>query len=104
MTNDGGGYSGHTGVFTAPVTGMYVFFVNQLTIHGKTLESLIVHNGIPIANIYSGDDKYYSSGSNMAVIQLNLGDEVGVKVHDSFHDSGPIIDGPWTTFSGYKLY
>lgn len=96
------GYNKHNGKFTAPVKGIYVFFANFLTFLGKKLEALIVRNGVNFCNIYAGDGTGYGSGSNMAVVALEVGDVVWVKAH--VHDTGVHLDGPWTSFSGFLLY
>lgn len=95
-------YNKHNGKFTAPVKGIYVFFANVLTFLGKKLEALIVRNGVNFCNIYAGDGTGYGSGSNMAVVALEVGDVVWVKVH--VHDPDVHLDGPWTSFSGFLLY
>lgn len=95
-------YNKHNGKFTAPVKGIYVFFANFLTFLGKKLEALIVRNGVNFCNIYASDGTGYGSGSNMAVVALEVGDVVWVKAH--VHDTGVHLDGPWTSFSGFLLY
>lgn len=95
-------YNKQNGKFTAPVKGIYVFFANVLTFLGKKLEALIVRNDVNFCNIYAGDGTGYGSGSNMAVVALEVGDVVWVKVH--VHDSGVHLDGPWTSFSGFLLF
>ncbi|XP_061180206.1 heavy metal-binding protein HIP-like [Saccostrea echinata] len=104
IVNSGNGYNKHNGMFTAPVKGIYAFFGTVLTFSGKSLESEIVQNGNGICRIYSGDDSFDGSGSNMAIIQLEVGDVVWMRIHDRFHDTGVSVDGPWTTFSGFLLY
>jgi len=104
LTNNGGSYNSTTGIFRAPVKGIYAFFAYQLTGETKYLETVIVQNGREIAYTYSGTDNYDSSGSNMVVTQLELGDEVWVHVNGHHHDNGRVIVGLWTTFSGFLLH
>ena len=104
IVNSGNAYNKNNGMFTAPVKGIYAFFATVLTFSGKSLESQIVRNGRMLCNIYSGDNTFDGSGSNMAITHLEVGDAVWVKIHDIYHDTGVTVDGPFTTFSGFLLY
>ena len=104
IVNSGNAYNKNNGMFTAPVKGIYAFFATVLTFSGKSLESQIVRNGRMLCNIYSGDNTFDGSGSNMAITYLEVGDAVWVRIHDIYHDTGVTVDGPFTTFSGFLLY
>ncbi|XP_052063013.1 caprin-2-like [Mytilus californianus] len=105
-TNLESAYNGNTGVFESPSQGYYVFFVHFLTYAPKTIEAVIVKNGAPIQNVYAGTRATggYGTGSNLAIAQLNQGDRIWVKVHDKYHDTVDVLDGPWCTFAGFLLY
>lgn len=99
-------YDGNTGVFESPSQGYYVFFVHFLTYAPKAIEAVLVKNDAPIQNIYAGTTAThgYGPGSNLAILELNQGDRVWVKVHDKYHDTTDVLDGPWCTFAGFLLY
>ena len=104
-TNLGMSYDGHLGLFQSPTNGYYVFFVHFLVYAQKRLEAQIVKNGAIIQNVFAGtQDTGNGPGSNLVIVLLNKGDRVWTKVHDKFHDTGNILDGPWCTFSGFLLY
>lgn len=104
-TNLESAYDGNNGIFQAPTTGYYVFFVHFLVLAQKRLEAQIVKNGNFFQNIFAGtQDVGNGPGSNLAILRLVQGDRVWVKVHDKYHDTGDILDGPWCTFSGFLLY
>ncbi|CAC5389433.1 unnamed protein product [Mytilus coruscus] len=104
-TNLESSYDGDNGLFQAPTPGYYVFFVHFLVLAQKRLEAQIVKNGNLIQNIFAGtQDVGNGPGSNLAIVRLVQGDRVWVKVHDKYHDTGDILDGPWCTFSGFLLY
>ncbi|XP_062571327.1 uncharacterized protein LOC134233381 isoform X2 [Saccostrea cucullata] len=102
--NTGGGYNPTTGMFTAPLDGHYVFFVNVQSYGTYEIRMEIVLNGESkvrtIAHDSSGND-YYETGVNLVVLRLNQGDKVWVKRYSGtgyYSNSVPI-----TTFSGFLL-
>ena len=103
-TNVGNDYNPQTGVFTCRVPGLYVFYVHTLAERGKHLETTISKNLNIMAYTYAFDKEYYSSGSNMAVMDLQKGDTVLVKSNQHEHDhDGAVIDGSYTSFSGFLI-
>ncbi|CAG2195230.1 unnamed protein product [Mytilus edulis] len=104
-TNLESAYDGNNGIFQAPTTGYYVFFVHFLVLAQKRLEAQIVKNGNLIQNIFAGtQDVGNGPGSNLAILRLVQGDRVWVKVHDKYHDTGDILDGPWSHESLHGSY
>lgn len=104
ITNEGASYNGITGLFTCKVPGLYVFYVHTLANPGKHVDTVIRTNAQEIAWTYAMDKEAYSSGSNMAVIRLNVDDTVSVQTNGSEHDrDGPIGDYKYTPFSGFLL-
>ncbi|XP_048743993.2 uncharacterized protein LOC125657463 [Ostrea edulis] len=99
--NIGGGYDPNTGVFTAPVDGHFVFFVNVQSYSSQHIYTYLVLNGTPkvTTTAYSPS---YSSGPNMAVLSLQKGDRVWVKRYagKGYYTES---DAPITTFSGFLI-
>lgn len=104
ITNFGNAYNKNNGMFTAPLKGIYAFYSSILASSGKSLEARIVRNGNEFCNLYAGDMDFWGPGFNMAIIELEVGDAVWVKIHDKYHGAGVTVDGPWTSFSGFLLY
>ncbi|XP_011430985.3 complement C1q tumor necrosis factor-related protein 3-like [Magallana gigas] len=104
INNEGGGYNPDTGVFTAPRSGQYVFFVSAQGYGSDTLYVSIVHNGgakvMTMSDGGRGKD-FYDSGTNLAALNLQQGDTVWAKCHSgsSFYSEGI----PITTFSGFLI-
>ncbi|XP_060583988.1 uncharacterized protein LOC132740155 [Ruditapes philippinarum] len=79
--NLGGGYHHLSGIFIAPVSGIYLFCTSILAEAHKNIDVGIIKNGIQLAGAYgeSGGDTYYDQGSASVAVQLNVGDEVWVE-------------------------
>lgn len=102
-TNIGDGYNSKTGVFTAPRTGVYVFYSHILTKGGyHIIETALTVNGDTKLWLYSaGHSSAHGSGSNMLVIRLKQGDKVKMVIPNG---SRPFyIHHVWSTFSGFLL-
>jgi len=103
-TNVGNDYNPYTGVFTCRVPGLYVFYVHTLAKPGKQLETTISKNLNIMAYTYAFDKEYYSSGSNMAVLDLQKGDTVLIRSYEAVHShTGAVIDFKYTSFSGFLI-
>ena len=71
---------------------------------GKHLETTISKNLNSMAYTYAFDKEYFSSGSNMAVMDLQKGDTVLVRSYGSEHsNTGAVIDFLYTSFSGFLI-
>ncbi|XP_062596183.1 uncharacterized protein LOC134257611 [Saccostrea cucullata] len=90
ITNAGNGYNPSTGIFTAPITGMYVFFVNVQGHGAKTIFVDIVLNGSTKVRTmaYSTGNDYDDAGPNLVVLTIQKGDAVWVK---HYYGAGPSV-------------
>ncbi|XP_062376320.1 uncharacterized protein LOC134064419 [Sardina pilchardus] len=104
FTNVGNAYNPNTGVFTAPVRGVYNFVLFATSYgHASAPMGVSLHkNGEHVVLAYSRHTSGYKEGSNGASLLLEVGDVVYVKlwpngwVHDSYNHL--------TTFSGHLLF
>lgn len=105
-TNVGNGYSGVTGIFTAPKEGIYVLnWVIRLWTAEHSTE-LMQNNdvlGATFLRAKQGDD---SSVSGLAVAHLAKGDVVFVRVHSLYPGDGDIVTNihGLPSFSGWLLH
>ncbi|XP_062376318.1 complement C1q-like protein 2 [Sardina pilchardus] len=104
FTNVGNAYNPNTGVFTAPVRGVYnfVLFVYGYG-HASAPTAVSLHkNGEHVVLAYSRHTSGYEEGSNGASLLLEVGDVVYVKLWPNswVHDN----QNHHTTFSGHLLF
>ncbi|WAR31322.1 CAPR2-like protein [Mya arenaria] len=102
VTDVGGGYIPGTGVFTAPVNGLYVFSAS-VTVHLSTSKTSayikIRKNGSYIVFLYVSDgDGNYETGVGTVILSLQIGDTVEL----TCNNSGQRIDS-FSFFSGFRL-
>lgn len=101
--NIGEGYNPKNGEFSAPVSGVFVFYSNILTAANKSIETRLVINGKIRLNLYSGGGQYMGSGSNLLVTHLNKGDIVKMMKYGPWGTKPFYIHHGWSTFSGFLL-
>ncbi|XP_060606625.1 uncharacterized protein LOC132758934 [Ruditapes philippinarum] len=79
--NLGGGYHHLSGIFIAPVSGIYMFCTSVLSEYHAYIEVGIIKNGNQLAGAYakSGGQSTYDQGAASVAMQLNIGDEVWVE-------------------------
>jgi hypothetical protein len=107
-TNLGGGYNRHSGMFSAPSAGVYVFTWTIYTgDHGRTAFALYVNDAIVSTTYGETDDilRDYDSDSGTVVVSLSQTDDVYMR---SIMDCSTFIPSddywhPRTTFAGWKL-
>ncbi|XP_028277036.1 collagen alpha-1(VIII) chain-like [Parambassis ranga] len=102
VTNIGNAYSPHTGIFTAPVRGLY-HFEWHIGDHGsQPTGAVLFRNSEHIYIAYEHQPSHFSSGSNAATLQLNPGDQVFLRqwVNSQIFDNG----NHHTTFSGHLVF
>ncbi|KAL4235911.1 positive regulation of adiponectin secretion [Mactra antiquata] len=74
VNNFGGGYSSSTGKFTAPMSGLYLFYLNVQSCNNMTSHILIAVNNKVVTTMLAAN-RTLSTGSNAAVEYMAAGDE-----------------------------
>ena len=105
-TNIGSAYSPHTGVFTAPSAGVYVFTWSIRLVRAEHSFEIIVNAEVYGATFLrakttAGGDE---TVTGTVVVHLSTGDEVFVRTH-AYVGDGDIYSNTHgqPTFSGWKL-
>ncbi|KAG2459564.1 complement C1q-like protein 2 [Erpetoichthys calabaricus] len=105
VTNLGNHYDPSTGKFTCQVSGIY-FFTYHVLMRGGDGTSMwadLCKNGQVRASAIAQDaDQNYDYASNSAVLHLDSGDEVYVKLDGGKAHGGN--NNKYSTFSGFILY
>ncbi|XP_072525729.1 complement C1q-like protein 2 [Salminus brasiliensis] len=104
FTNIGNGYDTTTGIFTAPVSGVYLFLFYDHALGGQSAYLTLTKNGQRI--VTTGHHKNMNEGSNnganAVTIRLSKGDQMSVRLWGEswvFDD-----DKNYTTFTGILLF
>lgn len=104
--SEGTGYNPSTGIFTAPTSGTYVFYISVQSANQKYIWLDIVLNGsskVRATAEYNGGISvtFHQTGTNLVILHLQTGDRVWVKRYGGSGYYSQYI--PITTFSGFKL-
>jgi len=103
ITNKGNCYSKDTGLFIAPMKGMYVFFVHIVG-STKSNEISLRKNNNNVMWLYSSPSTIRGNDANMIVMEIAEGDEVKVVKHGPWGQTPFYVHNTWSTFSGYMLF
>ncbi|KAL7375362.1 hypothetical protein ABVT39_016146 [Epinephelus coioides] len=103
FSNSGNGYDQNTGIFTAPVNGLYFFSFSTYGYNTHDMGAILMKNGDRQISTYDKPSADGSdSSSNAVVLQLVAGD----KVYMELWDNGRVFDNlnGHTTFSGFLVF
>ena len=106
VTRIGNAYDINTGVFKCVQPGTYMFNMNIVADRYHYIEAAIMKNNLSISNAVSDNLCGYAvnQGSGMAIVQLNHGDEVFVKIAWVGNGSeGTVCGNGHSSFTGYLL-
>ncbi|XP_062300617.1 complement C1q-like protein 4 isoform X19 [Scomber scombrus] len=100
-TNIGNAYSSSTGIFTAPVAGVYYFtFYHHAGGEHRAILNLYKNNQFIVRVADHPSNDHADNGGNAAFLQLQQGDQVYVLLAYNSHVWGT---GNVTTFSGFLV-
>ncbi|KAK7883864.1 hypothetical protein WMY93_026987 [Mugilogobius chulae] len=103
FTNIGNAYNASTGLFTAPVKGVYHFeFYVAAEAKGHSLSALLMKNGGRVVGLYEHQTAGFSTAANGVTLILEANDTVYV----SMWPNNVIFDNEnhHSTFSGHLLF
>nr|KAG5686621.1 hypothetical protein BaRGS_006295 [Batillaria attramentaria] len=97
ITNIGNGYNPQTGIFTAPVAGVYVFFLNMMSVnnHGH-LHLAFDKHGTVLGYAFADGSDVYDQGATEVTTRLDAGEKLWIR-----QEYGDAVRGVrYTAFSG----
>ncbi|XP_050931429.1 complement C1q-like protein 4 isoform X3 [Lates calcarifer] len=101
IANVGDAYSASTGVFTAPVAGVYCFILSYHAGGDHNAKLMLIKNSeLIVATSDHKSNEPSDNGGNAAVLELKKGDQVYVRMA-----AGTRVwaDGRHTSFSGFLV-
>ncbi|XP_062601236.1 complement C1q-like protein 3 [Saccostrea cucullata] len=107
VTNIGNGYSKHSGTFTAPVGGVYVFTWNTFTVanSGQYMSIEITQNSQPVGATFVQGGGDYAGVTGTVVLSVQKNDVIYTRTHSTYAPHGSIRSDNLmrSTFSGWCL-
>ncbi|XP_045163908.2 EMILIN-1-like [Mercenaria mercenaria] len=107
LLNDGNAYNSHTGVFTAPREGLYLFyfaFGAGYEPHKLWMHIVVDGQGKASGVADTWQRGHDAQGTNLVLLHLQQGDSVWVATYKVADKSIYGFPGGFTTFSGVLLY
>ncbi|KAK7461196.1 hypothetical protein BaRGS_00038755 [Batillaria attramentaria] len=101
ITNIGSGYNPRTGIFTAPVAGVYVFFLSFMSVYNQGDVMLVIDkHGEELDTAFANAKTKYDQGSTEVTTHLTVGEKLWVRQQLGTAVRG----GTWTIFTGYLIH
>ncbi|VDI78278.1 Hypothetical predicted protein [Mytilus galloprovincialis] len=101
VINTQNGYNPTTGIFTAPVAGVYQFSYKVMSQAGKHLSVYLSHNDIKQQRTWLKGSNFETGTANN-ILNLKKGDQVAVKSEGS-HTIHSDSTNLYSSFSGYLI-
>lgn len=102
FSNIGSAYDPNTGVFTAPVKGVYYFRFYGHCHGGTTMAVSLLKNGATQCSLHSWKPASNSNASNDVVLTLEIGDQISTRLWANTW----VYDDPasYTSFCGFLIF
>ncbi|XP_060606443.1 complement C1q-like protein 2 [Ruditapes philippinarum] len=104
LLNMGEGYDKATGIFTAPVTGLYFFSAHICNEKAKAIVISIVHEGIVVATTTEYGSTDDSCSSVNAPVMVKMDGKVSIKSSFSSGELKADTTYRWPSFAGVLLH
>ncbi|XP_067308503.1 complement component 1, q subcomponent-like 4 like [Pseudorasbora parva] len=102
FSNVGSAYDSNTGIFTAPIKGVYYFRFYAHCHGGITMAVSLLKNGETQCSVFAWKPSSNGNGSNGVVLTLEIGDQIYTQLWKNTW----VYDDPasYTSFSGFLIF
>nr|QBA18408.1 type 2 C1q domain-containing protein 5 [Littorina littorea] len=102
LSNTANGYDAMTGIFTSPVSGLYVFHLDVMSQNGGPGVAInIVKNGVALDDAYAqGGSMTNDQGNSLVVVHLNAGERVWTQHR---YGATTVRGNIFSVFSGFLI-
>ncbi|BFZ00758.1 hypothetical protein BsWGS_03797 [Bradybaena similaris] len=102
LFNQGGGYNSNTGIFTAPVGGIYQFQIHGLTEKNSSFWIKLYHNDEYVISAFARQSGDYDSAGNSVFVGVRRYDTLNLRTvgRAGFYGESNDI---YTTWSGHRI-
>ena len=108
VTNVGGNYNRHSGIFISPSQSVYVFSWTLYCAAGGFFYSEVVVNSNPVGGLFCSAEGATNVRhvTGVVVVEVNQGDIVYIRTHPSHLNSGAVYSSSTTrsSFTGWRLF
>ena len=102
VSHYGNCWNSATNTFIAPITGLYSFHLNIMNYNDrKTAWAKIMHENKELQRAYTHGHGIHHTGSASAVVKVNKGEHVYVRLMQGTIHSGPSYH--WSSFVGFLV-
>ena len=108
VTNVGGNYNRHSGIFTSPSQSVYVFSWTLYCENGGYFSSEVVMNSNPVGALRCSAEGATNIRpvTGVVVVEVNQGDIVYIRTHPTNIKNGGVISSSSyrSSFTGWRLF
>ncbi|KAL3854177.1 hypothetical protein ACJMK2_013455 [Sinanodonta woodiana] len=105
ITNEGSAYDSSTGTFTAPVTGVYAFYLTVTNIPQYSASLVLAKNGNRLTSVlaHGTPTSGFQTSTIATMVTLHNGEQVWAQDEEQFSPIEQLDGLEWSSFSGHLV-